>query len=141
MTRDLVNNVKVTQVAIAATKTGTVTSDPVGMAGYNSLMFIYDIGNSADSLSGSLLWTLSLVECDTSGGNYTAVAAADILGWNGAATYVIDAPTEASLAVKVGYIGNKPFVKALATVTGSHSSGTPMGIVAVQGEARHNPVA
>ena len=47
--------------------------------------------------------------------------------------YVIDAPTEDSRTVKFGYMGSKRFVQALATATGSHSSGTPIGIIAVQG--------
>lgn len=139
--REMVNNLKVTQVFVNANRTATTTSDAIGLAGYDAATVIFDIGNSADTLSGSVYWTLSLTESDTSGGSYTAVAAADVVGWNGAATYVIDAPAEDSLAVKVGYIGSKPFIKAVATATGTHSTGTPIGMVSVLGLPSHAPVA
>lgn len=140
-TREIVSELKVTQVFVNATRTATTTSDPIDTAGYNSATVVFDIGNSGDTLSGTLYWTLSLTECDTSGGSYTAVAAADITGWAGAASYVIDAPAEDSLAVKVGYIGSKRYIKGVATATGSHSSGTPIGIISVLGGASNAPVA
>lgn len=139
--RTQVEDLSVSQIAIAATKTTTVTSSAVDTFGYDAATIIFDIGNSGDTLSGSLYWTLTLTECDTSGGSYTAVAAADLLGWSGAASYVIDAPAEDSLAVKVGYKGAKQFIKAVATVTGTHTNGTPMGILAVLGHPSHAPVA
>lgn len=139
--REMINTLSVSQVIVNAVKTSTATSSAISLAGYDAASVIFDIGNSGDTLSGSLYWTLSLTECDTSGGSYTAVAAADIVGWSGAATYVIDAPTEDTLAVKVGYIGSKPYIKAVATATGSHSSGTPIGAIAVLGHPSHAPVA
>lgn len=136
--RDLFNNVKVTQVEIPAVKTATATSDTIDMQGYDSLAVIFNVGNSADTLSGSVYWTLSLTESDDDS-SYTAVAASDL--HNEEATTVIDAPAEDSLAVKFGYKGNKRYVRAVATATGSHSSGTPIGIVAVQGNPTVAPVA
>lgn len=137
--RDLYSNIKTTQLAVAAVATATVTSSAVNMQGYDSLCILFDIGNSGDTLSGSVLWTLSLTECDTSGGTYTAVAAADIIGPG--ASYVIDAPSEDSLPVKFGYKGNKQFVKGVATATGTHTNGTPIGIIALQGKPGLAPVA
>lgn len=136
--KDLYNNVKVTQVEIPAVKTATATSDTIDMQGFESLAVVFNVGNSADTLSGSVYWTLSLTESDDDS-SYTAVSADDL--HNSAATYVIDAPAEDSLAVKFGYKGNKRYVRAVATATGSHSSGTPIGIVAVQGHAAVAPVA
>lgn len=137
--RDLASDIKLTQVVVPAVKTTTTTSSAIDTAGYESLTVLFDMGNSGDTLSGTLYWTLSLTECDTSGGSYTAVADADIVG--GTNSYVIDAPAEDSLAVKFGYIGNKRYVKGVATATGSHSSGTPIGIVAILGHAQNAPVA
>jgi hypothetical protein len=139
--RTQVEELSVSQIIVNAVKTATATSSAVNLAGFDAATIIFDIGNSADTLSGSVYWTLSLTECDTSGGTYTAVAAADILGWAGAATYVIDAPAEDTLAVKVGYAGGKQYVKAVATATGTHSTGTPIGAVAVLGLPSHAPVA
>lgn len=137
MRKDLYSNIKLSQIAIPATKTTTVTSSEIDTAGFESLVVEFNVGNSGDTLSGSLYWTLSLTECATSGGSFTAVAAADIRVQGGTAgttsTYVIDAPAEDSLTVKFGYMGSLRYVKAVATATGSHSSGTPMGITAIQG--------
>lgn len=139
--RDLYSNIKATQVAVPAVATNNVTSSAIDMQGYDSLCVIFDIGNSGDTLSGSVLWTLSLTECDTSGGSYTDVADSDVLTPTGTNDYVIDAPAEDSLAVKFGYKGNKRFVKAVATKTGTHTNGTPIGIVAIQGKPGIAPVA
>lgn len=138
-TRDLVSDIKVTQAFVNANRTATTTSDAIDTQGFGSAAVVFDIGNSADTLSGTVFWTLSLTECDTSGGTYTAVAAADIV--SGVATYVIDAPAEDSIAVKVGYIGTKRYIKGVATATGTHTNGTPIGIISVLGHASFAPVA
>lgn len=137
MRKDLFSNIKVSQVEIAAVKTATATSDSIDVAGFESLAVVFDVGNSGDVLSGSVYWTLSLTECDTTDGSFTAVSADDVKVQGGTfgttSTYVIDAPSEDSRTVKFGYVGSKRFVQAVATATGSHSSGTPIGIIAIQG--------
>lgn len=139
MNREQASNLKVAAATVNAVATGTVTSSAIDTKGYESATVIFDIGNSGDTLSGTVYWTLSLTECATSGGSYTAVAAADIVG--GVASVVIDAPSEDSLAVKFGYKGNLPFIKGVATATGTHSNGTPIGIISVLGNPHVAPVA
>lgn len=145
MRKDLFSNIKVSQVEIPAVKTSTATSDSIDVAGYESLAVVFNVGNSGDTLSGSLYWTLSLTECDTTDGSFTAVAATDVQVQGGTfgttSTYVIDAPTEDSLSVTFGYVGSKRYVQAVATATGSHSSGTPIGIIAIQGNPSTAPVS
>lgn len=140
--RDLVNNLKDTQVEIPAVKTATATSDTIDMQGYDSLAVLFNIGDSGDTLSGTVYWTLKLQESDDDS-SYSDVAAADIIGpdFNGAATYVIDAPSEDSRCVAAGYVGGKRYVQAVATATGTHTNGTPIGIIALQGHAGIKPVA
>ncbi len=144
-TREIHNNLKIASLAVPAVRTTTLTSSAVDALGYESCEIVFHVGDSGDTLSGVLLWTLSLTECATSGGSYTAVAAADVLVQGGTqgvtSTFVIDAPTEDQLTVKFGYIGDLQFVKGVATATGSHSTGTPIGIIAVQGNAHILPVA
>ena len=70
---------------------------------------------------------------------YADAAAADIQG--GTPTQVVDATTEDETVYKFGYVGNKRYVKAVATPTGVHTNGTPIGIVAVRGHAALSPVA
>lgn len=138
-TKDLYNNVVVTPSDIPANRTGTLTGAAIDTAGYQSTLVCFDVGNSGDTLSGSLKWTLTVEESDASGSGYTAVAADDL--HNGYASYVIDAPAEDSLIVKFGYKGNKRYLRGVATVTGSHSTGTPIGIFSVKGHPHIVPVA
>lgn len=134
--RDLFHNISVTQALIPAVATTDKTSSAIDMQGFNSLAVIFNIGDSGDTLSGSVFWTLKLQESDDNS-QYTDVAASDL--HNASATVVIDAPTEDSTAVTFGYKGNKRYVKALAVKTGTHSNGTPIGIIAVRGNASLNP--
>lgn len=140
-TREINSELKIAQAVVNAVATTTVTSAAIDTAGFNAATVVFDIGNSGDTLSGTVLWTLTLTESDTSGGSYITVAAADLVGLGGAASYVIDAPTEDSLAVKIGYIGSKRYIKGVATATGTHTNGTPIGIVSVLGGASNAPVA
>jgi hypothetical protein len=137
--RDIYNNITVSQVANPAVVTANVTSSAIDLQGFNSAVVLFAVGASGDTLSGSVYWTLKLTECDTSGGSYTDVALADL--HNSAATVVIDDAAEDETVVKFGYKGNKQFIKAVATKTGTHSVGTPIGIVAVKSKAAELPVA
>lgn len=143
--RSQIENLKIAQVFVTATRTADTTSDVIDTRGYDSAMAVFDIGNSGDTLSGTLYWTLSLTECETSDGSYTAVAAADIQVEGGTfgttSTLVIDAPGEDSRTVKMAYLGSKRYFKAVATKTGSHSSGTPIGIISILSDANLLPVS
>ncbi len=136
--RDLHNNISVVQVFNPATRTAATTSAEIDAQGYNSLTVVFAVGLSGDTLSGSVYWTLKLTECDTSGGTFTDVAAADIIG---STNIVIDSSSEDETAYKIGYKGSKRFVKGVATPTGTHTNGTPIGIVALKGHASLNPAA
>ena len=39
-----------------------------------------------------------------------------------------------------GYIGNKRYLKGIATPTGTHTNGTPIGILAMRDSAAYRPV-
>jgi hypothetical protein len=136
--RDLYNTITTSALTVPAVKTSTVTSASVDMQGYESLAILFDVGQSGDTLSGSVYWTLSLEESDDDS-NFSAVAAADT--HNGAASVVIDAAAEDETVVKFGYKGASRYIRAKATATGTHTNGTPMGILAVQGNAADNPAA
>lgn len=127
--RDLYNNISVSQVLAPAVATASVTSSAIDVQGFNSAAVLFAIGASGDTLSGSIYWTLKLTECATVDGSYTDVVLADL--HNAAATVVIDSTSEDEAVVKFGYKGNKRYLKAVATKTGTHSNGTPIGIIAV----------
>lgn len=127
--RDLYNNISVSQPVAPAVATASVTSSAIDLQGFNSAAVLFAVGGSGDTLSGSIYWTLKLTECDASGGDYTDVVLADL--HNAAATVVIDSNSEDETVVKFGYKGNKRYLKAVATKTGTHTNGTPIGVLAV----------
>lgn len=136
--KDLYNNVKVTQVYDPALKTASITSNTIDMQGYNSLVAIATIGATGDTLSGSVYWTVSIEESDDDS-TYTEVAAADL--HNGVNNVVIDDNSEDQIPVKYGYKGSKRYLRVKVTKTGTHTNGTPMGVIALRSHAADLPVA
>lgn len=133
--KDLHNAIKVVH-AITPQAVGTSgiaggkLSAVLDRRGYDSVEFVYQSGAT---LSAADTVVPVVYECATTGGTFTSVADADLLG------------TEAALVLtaaktgKVGYRGNKPFLKIRLYGTG-HAT----GIVAASmicGHAEQAPVA
>lgn len=136
--RDIYNNITVEQAQKPATATNNVTSAAIDLQGYDSLAVLFDIGQSGDTLSTSVYWTLKLQESDDNS-SYTDVSASDL--HNSAATIVVDDPAEDETVLKFGYKGGKRYVKGLAVKSGTHTNGTPIGIIAVKSKPANSPVA
>lgn len=140
--RDLYHNVLATQVLNPVTATTTKTSSTIDMQGYNSISVVFAIGQSGDTLSTSLYWTLSLQD-SPDGSTWTAVTntayiSAGIDG--GTANIVLNATGTDKQAYSIGYVGPQRYIQAVATPTGSISSGVPIGIVALRGTSGYRPV-
>lgn len=135
--RDLYHNVLATQVLSPVTATTAKTSSTIDLQGFNSVSVVFAVGQSGDALSGSLYWTLKLQHSDDDS-SYSDAAATDINA--GAATIVVNSPSLDEAAYSFGYIGGKRYLQAVATPTGSISSGVPIGIVALCGTAAYRPV-
>ena len=135
--RDLYHNVLPTQVLNPVVATATQTSSAIDLQGFNSASVVFAIGTAGDTLSGSIYWTLKLQHCDDNS-TYVDVAAADV---NEAVTsIVVNSLSLDETAYNIGYIGSKRYVKGIATATGTHTNGTPLGIVALRGTAAYRPV-
>lgn len=130
---DLKNNINdlvALNSATISTSTTTV-GNVIDTAGFESVTFIPSIGTRTDGT-----YTPLITECDTSGGSYTAVDDADLIGTEAEA--VLNASNTSS---RIGYVGKKQFVKfsfVSATVTSGTTGAT---CIAILGSARHNPVA
>lgn len=125
---DLVNNIKVVNAVNSASLTGDSNeSAAIDTAGFESVTVIAQM-----SVFNSGAGKISIFECDTSNGSFTAVAESDL----------INAPESmaATGAVsKVGYRGHKQFIK-VKIVKDSTISAT-VGAVVILGNARHKAVA
>ena len=118
---------------------GAVEASAINLAGFQGALIEFGAGALGAQIN---TYEVEIVECETVGGTYTAVAAADLVGTEPTLTHT-DAPDldESSTIKTVGYIGSKQFIRAnLKVPTGA---GTGSGIVwanVVKGFARHNPV-
>ena len=135
--RDLYHNVLVTQHFNPAVSTVTRTSTTIDLQGFNSATVVFAIGQAGDTLTGSVFWTLKLQHSDDDSA-YSDVSAADLN--NVAATFVLDATTKDKTAYVFGYEGSKRYLKGVATPTGTHSVGTPIGIISLRGTPSYMPV-
>jgi len=138
--RDLFNNVDVIEAleAIVVNNDTEGKSTAIDLKGYNSCVLAVTVGQSLDTLSGTVYHTIKLQHSDTStDGDFADVAAADILGFGNATMALIDDPAEDGVTVSAGYIGSKRYVRVFVDTTGTHTNGTPIGAVAILGRERH----
>lgn len=132
--KDLHHSVK----AIVALAPQSITTDTttvgevIDTAGFESVEFVIAAGALADATLVPLI-----TECATSGGSYTAVADADLIGTEAGATLTATGDKDTA---KIGYLGAKQFVK-LSLVSTSASGANLVGAVALLGDARHATAA
>ncbi len=134
--RDMHNNISVLK-AITPQAVGTTgaangkTSAIIDRRGFDAVEFVYQAGGSA-SVADTI--TPVVFEAAATGDTFTSVAAADLLGTEAALTLT----TSAGKVGRVGYIGNKRYLKFRL-----YGIGTATAIVsaaAVLGQANRAPV-
>ena len=125
---------------IAAKTTADGTGLGVAVSGYNSVEMVLTLGVPLTALSGSIYWVISFQECATNTpGSFTDIAAANLIG--GVPSVIVNADGEASRSVSRAYIGGLPYVRILATGTGTNTNGTPMSGIVILGKPIHAPTA
>jgi hypothetical protein len=135
--RDLHHNVLATQHLNPVVSTTTKTSTTIDLQGYNSANVIFSIGQAGDTLSGTVYWTLKLQHSDDDS-TYVDLAAGDLN--SSSLTVVVNSAALDETAYSFGYQGAKRYLKAVATPTGTHTVGTPIGVIAMRGTAAYAPV-
>lgn len=126
--RDLMNDIGFVQAVVPQVLTATNTSAAIDLLGFAAAV----IRISAGAIVGAGNFTPKLQECATSGGTYTDVVAADLNG-------TFPAALAASTGYKVGYIGNKRFLKTVLTLNSGTSIAASVDVV--EGRASRSPVA
>jgi hypothetical protein len=144
--KDLHNNIKTVRAiepkAIGTTGIANGSLSPaIDLQGYSSCEFVINHGTA-----GATGDTTSVViyECDTATGSFTSVADADLLGTEAAAGLPAEATARTSgvgknITTKVGYVGNKRYVKIRLYGVG-HATGI-VSANAILGAAASSPVA
>lgn len=133
--RDFYHNVSESLIAVpVAAHAASITlgsSTTIDTYGYHGIILQVVVGTITDSTHA-----LALYEADTdSTGNYTAVAATDMIG-------AFTANLTSSTNLKVGYIGGKRYLRVpLTWTTGGGGTGGVYGVIALLGYPMHKPVA
>lgn len=108
----------------------------VDLKGFESAAAVFVIGESGDTLSGTVYMTPKVQESDSLASGYTDVAAADLDG----ILTVIDDAAEDDVIQVVGYRGSKRYIRAFVDFTGTHTNGTPIAAVVLRGHPKVAPV-
>lgn len=115
--------------------TGSKTDAPlVDVRGFDSAQFVL-IAGAVSTADGSNTFALSLTHGDeVGGGDQTAVPAGE---FSGAA--IVDATGDADSVIgAISYVGNKRYVRAVLTETGTASA--TLGVVGLLSHAHQEPV-
>lgn len=128
-------DIKTTVLPQLAIGTTDLTGSAVDTQGAVGVGLVAHVGTSGDTLSGSVKLEFEVQHSDASGSGFAACADADIdaavTGTNTGTFAVVDDGAEDALVYKCNYIGNKRYVKVLVNLTGTHTVGTPVSVVAV----------
>lgn len=124
---DLVNNIKVVNAVNSAALTDDSSeSAAVDTAGFESVTVIAQM-SAFTSGAGKI----SISECDTSDGSFTAVAESDLIN-------VPEKMAAAGAVSKVGYRGHKQFIKVKIAKDSAISA--TVGAVVILGHPHHKAV-
>lgn len=141
---DLSNNIATAISVKAAVTTANTTGTGVDLSGYESAVMICDVGAEGDTLSSSVYFEFAIQHSDDNS-TFTACTQANIIDGTIAANGIfwkVDGttggdPDTTGAIMRVGYVGGKRYIRCVITKTGTHTNGTPIGVMVVKGNALH----
>jgi hypothetical protein len=133
--QDFYQNVKHDQVVDPVVISADADGASVDLLGYSRVVFYALVGESGDTLSGSVKIELE-VEDSADDSSFSDAADADltqyVAGTNDGCFALIDAAAEDDAVYMTEYRGAARYVRPVINVTGTHTNGTPIGIVALR---------
>jgi hypothetical protein len=132
--KDLHSKLGLVQSIAAQAVTGAVSGAGADLQGYNSALFVLDIGAGSGT---SPTATVVLQESDDNT-TFTDIAAADLIGGDQIAQ--ITGSTDEAV-YKRGYVGTKRYLRARVSATGGTSPSFPMAAQIILGHPTDAPVA
>ena len=134
-------NVSVVHALTAAIYNTDQDSASADLGEFDGALIVVNVGNSADTLSGSN--TIEL-EVETSDNDSDWVDAADdvlsssVTGTNTGTFALINDPAEDTTTFTVAYLGRERFIRAVVNFTGTHSTGTPISVNILRGRDKYS---
>lgn len=141
MLRDELTQLTLTQTIDPVTLAGngtTTNGTAFDGANCNSVTHVVNVGESGDTLSGSVFFTLVLEHSDVVGSGYAAVNDASFVVLGGASTTfntstgafaVVDGAADDDAVYAIAYIGPKRYTRVNVVRTGNNANGTPTSSV------------
>ncbi|WP_435007993.1 hypothetical protein P12x_005260 [Tundrisphaera lichenicola] len=139
----LYHNTGFLSLLVPAVRNSDTNSSALDLQDCDDATLLFHLGDSADTLSGTNKIELEVEESDDNS-SWSDVANADLTNYvtatNTGTAALIDAPTEDQLVVAVGYKGTKRYIRGVLNFSGTHSTGTPIGVLGLRGRNRAQPV-
>ncbi|MFG1463425.1 hypothetical protein V5F77_11040 [Xanthobacter sp. DSM 24535] len=141
--RDLHNNLGVVEAIPPDVYAADNTPAAIDLLGFDAAEIVIHVGAGGITFTGTNKLEFVLTHSDDDA-SYVAVTDADLIGVTGVSSGIVQAfktAHAASTVHRLGYIGNKRFLKLLADFGGTHGTGTALSALVVKGHARTRPVA
>lgn len=125
---------------VVASRTADADGASVDLLNYQGATIVGLIGAEGVTLTSTDKIEFELEESDDDSA-WTDVADADLIGFvagtNDGCFAVFDANAGAPAVVKAAYIGAKRYIRAVANFSGTHGTGTPLGVYVIGQAPRH----
>ncbi|CAA0095093.1 Uncharacterised protein [Starkeya nomas] len=141
--RDIISNTAVASVIAPAAYDADNTPAAIDLKGFDSAMLAIHVGAGGISFNGTNKVEFKLSHSDDDA-TYEPVTDADVQGVAGVTSGIVLALKAAHpdpSVTRVGYVGNRRFIKLLADFSGTHGTATPLAATVIKGHARERPVA
>ncbi|SCW34090.1 hypothetical protein [Ancylobacter rudongensis] len=142
--RDIISNIAVVEAVPPAAYGADNTPSAIDIKGFDAAMLAIHVGIGGISFNGTNKIEFKLTHSDDDA-TYTAVTIDDVQGLAsvgaGGIVKALVAAHAAPSITRVGYVGNKRFLKLLADFSGTHGTATPLSATVIKGHARERPVA
>ncbi len=130
--RDLHNNLKAVVAINPTTGKNDLTGNLIDLQGFSGALVVVQSGDITDGT-----FTFELQHGNASdGSDLAAVPDEDLLG-----SEPVFAATDDNVVKQFGYVGTKRYIKLVATVSGSPTTGGTLGAIVIEGFPRHAPVS
>lgn len=133
---EIYHNLKVIQAMAPKAVSADDTGSAIDLLGFDSILVELSVGAVTDGV-----YAFELQESDTTvSGDFTAVADGDLIGTEktGIAT---GAGNGGNAVYKLGYIGNKRYIRYKITETSAGTTGMLAAVTVVLGNPAHAPVS
>jgi hypothetical protein len=143
MLRDFESNLKHDQLVDPVVLTASADGASIDMKDYRHAAFYALVGESGDTLSGSVYLELELEHSDddsTFADCTDAMVTNSVTGNNTGTFGKVDAAAEDDALFMAEYKGNKRYVRPVISLTGTHTNGVPVAIVALRSGDQTLPV-